>query len=145
MRKQLILVFVILSSCSTGVNKSRIELAKKEIVETEKAFEAMAKEKGMSAAFAFYADTAATLSRGSYVIHGKESIRQFYLAPRYNGVKLTWKPDFVEVSSSGDLGYTYGNFTFTPSDTTGKPVQTSGIFHTVWKKQADGQWRFVWD
>jgi ketosteroid isomerase-like protein len=105
----------------------------------------MAREKGLSEAFSHYADTAATLSRGSYVIHGKDSIRLFYLAPRYKGVKLLWKPDFVEVATAADLGYTYGRFTFATHDSTGQTVVSKGIFHTVWKKQADGQWRFVWD
>jgi ketosteroid isomerase-like protein len=145
MRIQLIFAFFILTACSTGINPAQIELAKKEIVQTEQDFETMAKEKGLSAAFSYFADSIATLSRGSYVIHGKDSIRLFYLAPRYNGVKLNWKPDFVEVSASTDLGYTYGKYTFTTRDSTGLEISSKGIFHTVWKKQSDGKWRFVWD
>lgn len=136
---------LLLTACSIGTDKSRIENAKEELIQTEKAFEAMAKERGLSEAFSYYADTAAALNRGSYVIHGKDSIRLFYLAPRYNGVQLLWKPDFVEVSATADLGYTYGRFTFTTHDSTGQAIVSKGIFHTVWKKQADGQWRFVWD
>ncbi|MEK7720117.1 MAG: DUF4440 domain-containing protein [Bacteroidota bacterium] len=79
------------------------------------------------------------------VVHGKDSIRLYYLAPRYKGAELLWKPDFVEVSASGDLGYTYGKFLFPTHDSTGQVIRSKGIFHTVWKKQADGQWRFVWD
>ena len=105
----------------------------------------MAKERGLSEAFAFFADSAASLNRGSYVIHGKDSIRLFYLANRYHGVRLEWKPDFVEVSSSADLGYTYGKFLYSTKDSTGKEIRSNGIFHTVWKKQANGEWRFVWD
>jgi len=145
MGKKLIFVFLFLTACSSGVNQLRIETAKKEIVQTEQAFEAMAKEKGLSEAFSFFADSAATLSRGSYVIHGKDSIRLFYLSSRYNGVKLEWKPDFVDVSSSADLGYTYGKYTFITRDSTRQEIRSKGIFHTVWKKQANGQWRFVWD
>jgi ketosteroid isomerase-like protein len=145
MIKQLIFVFLLLMACTTGSDKARIERAKKEIVQTEQAFEAMAKEKGLSEAFAYYADSAAALNRGSYVIHGKDSIRLFYLAPRFKGVKLEWKPDFVEVSKSADLGYTYGKYTFSTQDSTGTVTSSRGIFHTVWKKQANGEWRFVWD
>jgi len=145
MIKQLIFIFLLLSACSTGDDQSKMKKAKEEIVQTEHDFEQMAAAKGLSEAFSFYADTAATLSRGSYVIHGKDSVRLFYLAPRYNGVKLLWKPDFVEVSKSADLGYTYGKYTFSTLDSTGKITVSKGIFHTVWKKRADGQWRFVWD
>jgi len=145
MGKYFIFAFLLLTACTLGVNKSQLENSKREVIETERAFEAMAKEKGLSEAFAYYADTAAVLSRGSYVICGKDSIRQFYLAPRFKGVKLEWKPDFVEVSKAADLGYTYGRYTFTTQDSTGRIISSKGIFHTVWKRQSDGQWRFVWD
>ena len=59
--------------------------------------------------------------------------------------KLIWKPDFVDVSASGDLAYTYGAYTYSYKDSTGAIVEQGGIFHTVWKRQADGGWRFVWD
>ena len=145
MIRQIIFVFLLLMACTTGSDKARIETAKKEIVQTEKAFEAMAREKGLSEAFAFYADSAAAVNRGSYILHGKDSIRKYYLSPRFKGVKLEWKPDFVEVSNGGGLGYTYGKYTFSSQDSTGKITTSKGIFHTVWKKQASGEWRFVWD
>lgn len=145
MTKQFVILFLLLTACTTVVNKAQLETAKKEIVQTEQAFATMAKEKGLSEAFAYFADSAASLNRGSYVVHGKDSIRLYYLAPRYKGVELLWKPDFIEVSASGDLGYTYGKFLFSTHDSTGQVIRSKGIFHTVWKKQADGQWRFVWD
>ena len=145
MTKHFVFLLLILSACSSLDDKAKINIAKQEIVQTERAFEAMAKERGLSEAFAFFADSAASLNRGSYVIHGKDSIRLFYLAPRYHSVKLEWKPDFVEVSSSADLGYTYGKFLYSTKDSTGKEIRSNGIFHTVWKKQANGEWRFVWD
>ena len=64
---------------------------------------------------------------------------------KLRNISLDWYPDFIEVSDAGDLGYTYGHYTFSATDAEGKPVQDAGIFHTVWKRQADGQWRFVWD
>ena len=58
---------------------------------------------------------------------------------------LSWSPDFIDVSSSGDLGYTYGKYVFTYSDSIGNLLEDTGIFHTVWKRQADGLWKFVCD
>jgi ketosteroid isomerase-like protein len=141
----LILVIPILTSCNTAVNQGIIQQAREEIIRTEHDFESMAASRGLAEAFGFYADSAACLNRGIYIIHGKDSIRLFYSSPRFKKVRLEWKPDFVEVSSSADLGYTYGKYTFTDSDSTGKSVQSKGIFHTVWKKQPNGEWRFVWD
>jgi len=145
MIKLLISIFLLSSACSIGNDQSKMVHAKEDIVKTENDFELMAATKGLAEAFAYYADSAAALSRGSDVIHGKDSIRQFYLAPRFKGVKLEWKPDFVEVSKAADLGYTYGLYTFTTQDSTGQIISSKGIFHTVWKRQSDGQWRFVWD
>jgi len=59
--------------------------------------------------------------------------------------QLEWAPDFVDVSSSGDLAYTYGKFTFSFKDSLGNKVENKGIFHTVWKRQSNGEWKFVWD
>jgi ketosteroid isomerase-like protein len=145
MTRQLISIFLLLTACTTTSNKLQVESAKQEIVQTEKAFEALAKEKGLSEAFSFYADSAATINRGNNLVHGKDSIRLVYLSPKYNGVTLEWKPDFVDVSASADFGYTYGEYTFTAKDSTGKAVSSHGYFHTVWKKQAKGNWRYVWD
>lgn len=36
-------------------------------------------------------------------------------------------------------------YTYSVTDSTGETKSSSGIFHTVWKRQADGTWKFVWD
>ena len=46
---------------------------------------------------------------------------------------------------SRDLGYTYGHYTFSYIDSGGNKIENKGVFHTVWKRQSDGTWRFVWD
>ena len=37
------------------------------------------------------------------------------------------------------------HYVFSFIDSTGTTVADAGIFHTVWKIQPDGTWRFVWD
>ena len=104
----------------------------------------MAIAEGMSAAFIHFAADDAVLNRNG-IISGKDSIKAWFDSWDQTGIKLEWEPDFVDVSKSGDLAYTYGSFTFTRMDTSGVTDQNSGIFHTVWKRQPDGKWRFVWD
>src|SRR5659263_352132 len=58
--------------------------------------------------------------------------------------KLSWTPDFIGVSDCGTLGYTYGKYVFSVQDTSGKSIEHTGIFQTVWKKQ-NKEWRYVWD
>ncbi|HEX2974427.1 MAG TPA: nuclear transport factor 2 family protein, partial [Bacteroidales bacterium] len=95
--------------------------------------------------FWFFAADSAVINRGNdSLIRGKENIRNFYEKNSAQGVKLTWSPDFIEVSECGTLGYTYGKYHFSKADSTGKMTERTGTFHTVWKKE-NGKWRFVWD
>jgi len=124
-----------------------MERWKQEIVNTEKEFSAMAKKEGISKAFLTFADDQAVIMRNNTLIIGKESLRSsFEKQDKGSGnVSLTWVPDFVDVSASGDLGYTYGKYEYSVTDSLGNVTLDSGIFHTVWKRQLDGSWRFVWD
>ena len=124
-----------------------MEKWKSEIMETESAFAGMAKKEGIPKAFLAYAAEEAVLMRNNQLIIGKEAIRNSFANQNSGSGQgiLTWKPDFVEVSASGDLGYTYGKYAFTITDSLGNVQNTEGVFHTVWKRQADGKWRFVWD
>jgi len=54
---------------------------------------------------------------------------------------LTWYPVLADVAQSGDLGYTTGPWTMLQN---GQP-QATGEYVTVWRKQPDGQWKFVVD
>lgn len=148
MKRIIILLSILFSlfACNKDTNSSAsYEKNKAQIVQTEKDFEKMAVEKGVAEAFAFYAADSAVISRGSYLNIGKSQIKDHYLKWTYKDVSLKWSPDFVDVAASGDLGYTYGKYTFSYSDSTGVTIEKKGYFHTVWKKQADGNWRFVWD
>jgi len=60
-------------------------------------------------------------------------------------IKLDWTPDFVDVSESEDMAYSYGGYSFSALSSKGDTINSSGIFHTVWKKQLDGSWKYVWD
>lgn len=106
----------------------------------------MAFEKGIAEAFWYYADGGATIRRkNDSLIHGKEPIRHFYSDSFYLTAKLEWSPDFADASADGTLGYTYGKYIWRVPDSTGKLSEFKGIFHTVWKKQNDGNWRYVWN
>lgn len=140
MKKYLAILIMTFGSCAP--NSGDNEKSKAEVIQTEKDFAQMAKDKGIAEAFYSFADPEAVIRRGSQIIKGKESIKQFYSSRPQKG-ELQWSPDFAEVS--GDLGYTYGQFVFSEKDSTGKVNETKGYFHTVWKKQKDGTWKFVWD
>lgn len=55
----------------------------------------------------------------------------------------SWQPALVSVSSSGDLGYTYGTYQITGKDSSEKILER-GNYYRIWKKQA-GKWKLVAD
>jgi len=141
----LILPILFFLSCAPD-RKLEIEKWKNEIMDTELAFAEMAKKKGVAEAFMSFAADDAVLMRNDMLIIGKEAVKDSF---KENGTSvdasLSWSPDFVDVSSSGDLGYTYGKYVYTFTDSLGTVKSDEGVFHTVWKRQADGTWKFVWD
>jgi ketosteroid isomerase-like protein len=144
--KKFVLLFA-LCPCFLFVfsQKTRTEIYKQQIASTEKAFEKMASEKGIAEAFYFFADeNAAILRENDSIIKGKENIKIFYDKKPKNA-SIDWSADFIEVSEDGTLGYTYGKFRWKTKKADGSTTEFKGIFHTVWKKQADNSWKYVWD
>ena len=116
-----------------------------EIRQMEMAFNELLAEKGRAVAFSHYAAEDGVLSRGGEIIKGKKGIYEFYAKSTSKDVKLTWKPDFIDVSDDLTMGYTYGQYEYSGTRENGETFSSTGIFHTVWKKQADGSWRYVYD
>lgn len=139
----LFLPILLLIGISCG--KSSREAAITEIRQTEKEFAEMAEKEGIAAAFSYYFADSGVISYGDTILRGRSAVIGHYSHPKYKNARLTWAPEFVDASASGDLGYTYGRYTFTARDSAGTIHESNGIFHTVWKRQADGSWKFVWD
>jgi ketosteroid isomerase-like protein len=117
----------------------------KEILETEKAFARLVQEQGRKAGFLTFAADGAVLQRGNTLIRGKEEIAAYYDRQSDERVRLEWEPEYVRVSAGGDLGYTYGKYIYEGTDEAGAAVRAEGIFHTVWRREPNGAWRYVWD
>jgi len=142
---KLLVAGVLIYSCGSPIAFVSPEKLKSELFAVEKEFCAMAQEEGVQKAFVYFAADSAAILRRNKVLKGKEAIRLQYESFPRKGSRLEWAPDFADVSASGDLGYTYGKYTLTSTDSVGHQTQSEGIFHTVWKRQPDGKWRFVWD
>ncbi len=140
----LILSMLLFLACDQVNNKNKMK-AREEIISAEKEFAELASQQGVQYAFLTFASDSAVLNRGGKIIKGKDAIQQFFENQTLTDIQLSWAPDFVDVSKSCDMGYTFGKFNFSAIDTSGKEVKAEGVFHTVWKKQDDGSWRFVYD
>lgn len=136
----------LLLACEPSKTKVDLNQLKQEVTSVEAAFAKMAADQGIAEAFATFAAEDAVIKRqNDTLIKGREAIRNYYSAPFYKSAKVQWKPDFVDVSESGGLAYTYGKYLWSSQDSTGKVSEQRGVFHTVWKRQKDGSWKYVWD
>ncbi len=140
-----ILLITLIAVTMLSCQKSRTDQAKLEIIRIENEFEKMVADSGMSAAFVYYSSDDAAINRQDSVISGRKAISDFYHTSKSKKIALKWTPDFVDVSSSLDMAYTYGKYIYTITDSTGQQKTFKGIFHTVWKRQNDGKWKYVWD
>ena len=112
-----------------------------QLKQADLAFSQLCQEKGMKASFLAYSDeNVIKLNNKEFAVRGKANLEKWF-GDEKEDFKLIWKPDFAEVSKSGDLGYTFGNWRLTLADGT----QRYGNYMTIWKKQADGSWKYVMD
>ncbi len=126
---------------------ANLEKWRQEVIDTENQFSEMAQSAGIEEAFLHFAAKDAVIMRSNKVYEGKSALQEYFnnIPTSDNKVSLIWSPDFVDVANSGDLAYTYGNYTYSVTDTLGQVSESKGIFHTVWKRQKNGEWKFVWD
>lgn len=104
-----------------------------------------AAEKGAEGYMSYYADDAVEAPNGAPPIQGKAEIAKTmgFLDDKNNN--LTWTPVGGDISSSGDLGYTYGTYQFHSKDKEGKAHVEYGKYTSIWKLQKDGSWKVVLD
>jgi len=96
---------------------------------------------GLQKAFIEFAhDSVVLLKPNRMPIVGKLSLIKSYEGKSDSGVVLTWKPAKAIIAESGELGYTYGFWTFIAQKDTSR-----GTYLTVWKKNSNGQWKFIAD
>ncbi|MFT4024022.1 MAG: hypothetical protein QM664_09600 [Flavihumibacter sp.] len=92
--------------------------------------------------FSAYIDSAGVMLRPNSLPVEGAAARALINRQKQDGFTMTWEPAHAFVSASADLGYTYGVYTIRhmAADTV-----LYGTYVSIWKKQANGQWRFVLD
>jgi ketosteroid isomerase-like protein len=114
--------------------------ARAALMEADRAFSRLSQEQGMRAAFLAYLAEDAVLFRP-----GPVAGRAFIEARPSPAIVLTWRPSFAEVAASGDLGYTTGPYELRATGTGERPAEEHGYYVTVWRQQADGNWKVIAD
>jgi len=120
------------------------------LLDVDRAFSRLSVERGQAAAFLHYmAEDGLVLPGTGHPIDKtkyREAVRRTAGAGETDETTgLKWEPLFADVSCSGDIGYTYGRYERTVTGPAGNRKTSSGYYVTIWKKQADGSWKFVFD
>jgi ketosteroid isomerase-like protein len=98
-------------------------------------------KRGARPAFADYATAEVrTYREGRFPLVGKDLAPA--VLPESSSV-WTWEPAAGEVSTSDDLGYTYGSYQISSTDSAAKIIE-SGNYFRIWKKE-NGVWKVLFD
>ena len=94
----------------------------------------------------YWADDAILMSPGQPVLKGKDAIKKMVEESfKMPGFRISWEPQNVVVSESGDMAYIIEDSQMAYSDSTGKSIIQNSKAVTIWRKQADGSWKNVVD
>uniref|UniRef100_UPI004047899B hypothetical protein n=1 Tax=Roseivirga sp. TaxID=1964215 RepID=UPI004047899B len=124
-----IFLFIALFSCSCGQNNQITkDEAIQQIYAIEQAFNDRVASEGIAVAFEFYAAEEGSINRNDQIITGKSAIREFYNSSTLSEVKLTWKPDFVDLSDDLTMAYSYSSYTFSEIHIGGRTISATEDF-----------------
>ncbi len=131
----LALAAVTLSAAPTPQSTSDLQA---EVRGAERAFAKTMADRDHAAFTSFLADEAVFFG-GATPLRGKAAIaagwKPFFEGPQ---APFSWDPEVVEVLDSGTLALSSGPV----KDPQGQVV---GIFNSIWRREADGRWRVVFD
>lgn len=128
----------VLAGCSSAAPTSAPTDLRREVADTERAFAATMAARD-HAAFASFLATEAVFFSGEKTLHGAAEVaagwKRYYDGP---DAPFSWEPAQVEVLDSGTLALSSGSV----HDAAGSLV---GTFTSVWRREAPGRWRIVFD
>jgi ketosteroid isomerase-like protein len=115
------------------------------LMQTDRDFASASVKHGAAEAFRMYLHEDATMfSAGAHPTAGRESIYD-RMKPSDDGYELKWTPRAGEVARSGDMGWTWGEYTVTAKNAEGAEEKSYGKYVNVWKKDTAGDWKVIVD
>jgi len=148
MRLQLTLATaLVLAACAPAApSHPDAEAVRASLIAADEAFAAATAAQGLEGWMAAFDSTAIQMEPDQPFSPGIPSIRAA-MAPAFadSTFRLTWQPTMAFASAGGDLGYTLGTWQSRYYNAEGKGQVTTGKYVTIWRKQADGSWKVVFD
>lgn len=101
--------------------------------------------KDLEGTVSYYSDDASVFPPNAPLATGKQAIHAVWAETLDSSSAISWQTDKVEVARFGDLAYVTGTYQTSAKDPKAQPVNDTGKFVEVWKKQVDGKWKTVAD
>lgn len=124
--------------CAIASKKILAQQAKN-VVDAEIAFAKTAVDFTVRTAFLQHMDSTAVVFENGEAFNG---IKQWQNTPDFKE-KLLWRPVFFAMAASGELGFTTGPYEL--RKTLKDSAASAGQYSTVWKKNKNGEWKFLID
>jgi uncharacterized protein (TIGR02246 family) len=144
--KQVLLFAFVVTTISCGQSKTDKKAEGEKVMQLSREWSKVASSGDVDKTVSYWAEDAYMVSAGQPPLKGKPAIRQMveesYKIP---GFRISWEPQSVEVSDSGDMAYLIENSQVSYSDSTGKPLTQNSKAVSIWRKQSDGNWKNVVD
>lgn len=137
MMKKTLALLLLLSLPAFAQPPANLQADLDAIVAAERAFAKLGAEKGFKESFLAFIAEDGVMFR-PMPIKAKASLQERPEPP----ISLIWGPSHAEISRSGEMGWTTGPSEIRPK---GSDKVIYGHFVTVWKKQPDGNWRWLID
>ncbi len=137
-------LLLLIFSC-TSTEKKKIDLNKERlaVLNTDFDFSKMSVKEGVVAATLFYsAKKSVKLVAESLPVEGKANLKKYYKSLNAKDFIINWRPIKATISNSADLAYTYGIFEYRNDKA---KLIGKGTYVTIWKKQKNGDWKWVLD
>lgn len=100
--------------------------------------------KNLKKAATFCDDEASMLVPNAPIASGKTAVSKA-MANDMASNDLTWHANKAGIARSQDLGYTSGVYAMKYKDASGNIKVDNGKFLTIWKREADGTWKMLYD
>ena len=138
------LIFIL--SCS---NENKVDLKAEEaaLVKADSMWSALSAEgRDVDKVVSYWTDDAVVLPPGQPMVKGKEALRKFVEESfKIPGFSISWKSSDIHFSPDGKLAYMYGENLTSMNDSTGNKISIPGRGYSIWRKEADGNWKCVVD
>jgi ketosteroid isomerase-like protein len=122
------------------------EAVRTSLIAADEAFAAATAERGLEGWLSAFDSSAIQMEPDRPFTPGIQTIRAaMALAFADTTFRLTWQPTLAFASAGGDLGYTLGSWQSRHYNADGKAAVATGKYVTIWRKQADGTWKVVFD